>query len=135
VTDSADEPASDSEQSPASARAGETDESALSPAEQKGKTLAGEEFDPESVEFDPESVEPEIDDSLDRTDIDVDPETATLFWRLVLVFDVAMLALAVGGLLWVVEGRSELGMRVFALGLVTFGYGVYRLWTRDTADG
>jgi hypothetical protein len=37
-------------------------------------------------------------------------------------------------LLWYFEGRTVLGLQAFGLGLVAFGYGVYRLRTRDTDD-
>lgn len=57
---------------------------------------------------------------------DVDPEVSRTFWRLVIVFDAALLALAVGPMFIYFHGDWTTGGRLLALGATTFAYGVYR---------
>lgn len=57
---------------------------------------------------------------------DVDPEVSRTFWRLVVVFDVALLALAVGPMFIYFRGDWQTGGRLLLLGGVAFAYGVYR---------
>jgi hypothetical protein len=96
------------------------------------ESLPPEGFDHGAVGPDVPSVDgPEVE-TTDLDEVDPDPETARLFWRLVLVFDVALFALVAGPVLWYFEGRRALGLQVAALGVVTFTYGVYRLRTRET---
>ncbi|MCU4800213.1 hypothetical protein OB920_07510 [Halobacteria archaeon HArc-gm2] len=57
---------------------------------------------------------------------EVDPEIRNLFWRLVLVFNVAIAALALGPMLIYFRGALELGLQVTAGGALTFAYGVFR---------
>lgn len=55
-----------------------------------------------------------------------DPDVASLFWRLVLVFDVALLGLALGPVMIVVLGWWERGLLAFGLGVVLSAYGTYQ---------
>lgn len=66
------------------------------------------------------------------------PEIVQLFWKLVLVFNVAILALAVGPMLVVFEDRWNLGVQVFAAGVLAFAYGTaryYRFRAAGDEDG
>ena len=54
------------------------------------------------------------------------PEAVRLFPKLVVVFDVALIALALGPMLVVFQDRWELGVQVFAAGVLAFGYGTAR---------
>ena len=58
---------------------------------------------------------------------DVDPGLRTLFWKLVVLYKVGLLATSLGGLLFVFRG-STLGLRAFALGSVVLAYAVYRTY-------
>lgn len=105
----------------------------LDSADDRDESLPSEGFDYGDVGPEVPSVEtPDLDESPALEDVDVDPETASLFWRLVLVFDVALFALVAGPVLWYVAGRKRIGVQVTVLGVVAFAYGVYRLRTRET---
>lgn len=105
-------------------------------ADEDEATLPHEEFDGSSVGPDVPSIDvDDLDKSTRLEDVDADPQTAGLFWRLVLVFDVALFALVAGPALWYFDDRRTLGVRLTALGLIAFGYGVYKLRTRETGDG
>ncbi|MFC6756086.1 hypothetical protein ACFQER_04455 [Halomicroarcula sp. GCM10025894] len=49
-----------------------------------------------------------------------------LFWKLVVVFNIALLALSVGPMLYYFEGRVDLGIRVTLAGAIAFAYGYFR---------
>ncbi|WP_135363121.1 DUF7322 domain-containing protein [Halosimplex halophilum] len=74
-------------------------------------------------------------DESDAFDADVDPEVSRTFWRLVLVFDVALFSIAVGPMFVYFWGDWSVGGPLTALGAVTFGYGVreYRAFRRSRA--
>lgn len=57
---------------------------------------------------------------------DVDPRIRTHFWLVVAVFDVALLAIAVGLTLIFLDGNRWLGDKALVGGLLLFAYGVYR---------
>lgn len=59
-------------------------------------------------------------------DGDVHPRIRFHFWRLLLVFNVALLGLALGPVLVVFDGNRALGVPVFAGGVLLFAYGLYR---------
>ena len=63
---------------------------------------------------------------------DVDPEISRTFWRLVVVFDVALFAMAVGPMFIYFRGDWATGGPLIALGAVSFVYGVlvYRRFRR-----
>lgn len=77
----------------------------------------------------------EVDDA-DAFDADVDPEVSRTFWRLVVVFDVAFLALALGPMFIYFEGDWNVGGPLVALGVFSFLYGVreYRAFRRSRAS-
>ncbi|PSP34619.1 hypothetical protein BRC64_00135 [Halobacteriales archaeon QH_10_67_22] len=69
-----------------------------------------------------------------------DSETVRLFWRLVVVLDIAFLAVSVGVMFVYFERNWEFGLGLVAFGIAVFGYGVvrYRRYQADdtpTADG
>lgn len=87
--------------------------------------------DPEPPSIGPEVPEvdvPEVDipGSGDPVGGDVDVETAKGFWRLVLIFDVALLALALGPMFVYFEGDLRRGGTLVAFGALVFAYGVAR---------
>lgn len=66
---------------------------------------------------------------------EADPEITGLFWRLVLVFNVAIAALALGPMLVYFRGAWDQGLQITFLGAVTFAYGVVRYYRfRATQD-
>lgn len=66
---------------------------------------------------------------------DADPEIANLFWRLVLVSNVSVAALALGPMLIYFRGWWDLGVQVTALGVLAFAYGAFRYYRfRATQD-
>ncbi|MDS0277383.1 hypothetical protein NDI85_06230 [Halomicroarcula sp. S1AR25-4] len=81
-------------------------------------------FEPD--EFDPESLGPDVPKAPSPPDGSANSEVAGLFWKLVLVFNVALLGLSVGPMLVYFEGRVDLGIRVFLVGLLAFAYGTAR---------
>jgi len=92
----------------------------------------------EPAEFDPSSLGPDVPEAPSPPDGGADSEVAALFWKLVVVFNVALLALSVGPMLAYFEGRVDLGLRIFAVGAVAFGYGLVRYYQfardRDSGD-
>lgn len=81
-----------------------------------------EQYDPT---IDAEST-PEPSAEPDFGDVDVDDETARLFWYLVFVFNVSLLALAVGPMFVVFLDRWVLGGQITAAGAILSAYGYYR---------
>lgn len=79
--------------------------------------------EPEPGRFD---VEPEVPTAPDPTEADVDPGVARRFWALVLVFNAALLALALGAMFVVFEGNVSLGGQLLLAGLAALGFGLYR---------
>lgn len=55
---------------------------------------------------------------------DIDPETYSLFWRLVLVLDVAIFCVVVGPVYILLRGDWTVGGLLILLGLSSFGYAV-----------
>lgn len=87
----------------------------------------------EPEEFDPHDLGPPVPEAPDPTeeDIDVDPRLWRLFWGLVAVFNVALLALSLGVMIAVFDGKWVLGGQLVAVGLVFLIYGIYKYLTRD----
>lgn len=77
----------------------------------------------------PFDIEPEIPSPPDPTENDVDPELFRRFWALVVVFNVALLALSLGVMFAVFESNYTLGGQLVLGGLVVFGFGLYRYRT------
>jgi hypothetical protein len=80
----------------------------------------------EPEEFDPSSLGPDVPEAPNPPDGTGDNEVAALFWKLVVVFNVALLALSLGPMLAYFEGRVEFGLQVFLAGVILFGYGTFR---------
>lgn len=81
----------------------------------------------EPDEFDPESLGPDVPSPPDSGSPD-NPEAVELFAKLVVVFNAAVLALAVGPMFIVFQGRWELGLQIFFVGVLIFAYGTYRYY-------
>ena len=97
--------------------------------------------DPEPPSIGPEAPEVDIPEveipgSGDPVGGDVDVDTAKGFWRLVLVFDVALLALALGPMFIYFEGDVRRGGMLVAFGVLVFAYGVarYREFRAESDD-
>ena len=80
--------------------------------------------EPEEDQFDitpdiPEAPSPE----------DADPQLQMRFWSLVVVFNIALLALSVGAMFVVFEENVELGGQLFLGGVIVGAYGLYRYRT------
>ena len=54
------------------------------------------------------------------------PRVQLLFWALVVVFNLAVLAVGVGLVLILFDGNLTLGGQILLVGLVLLGYGIYR---------
>jgi len=72
----------------------------------------------------PSTHEPADSGDAEAVDADVDPEVSRVFWRLVLVFDVAFLALALGLMFIYFRGDVGTGGPTIALGAIALLYGV-----------
>lgn len=77
----------------------------------------------EPDEFDPDSLGPDVPSPPEPG---TNSEIITLFWKLVLVFNVALLGLSVGVMFIVFDGRWGLGLDLILVGAVLFAYGAFR---------
>lgn len=81
--------------------------------------------------------ERELAPSVDVPDeSDADPRLQRQFWLLVLVFNVALMALSVGAMLAVFRGQWDTGGSLVGAGTVLTAYGFYkyRVYSRADAD-
>jgi hypothetical protein len=87
-------------------------------------------------ETDAENLGPEIPTAPEPGD--GDSEIVGLFWKLVVVFNAAVLALSVGPMIGFFLGDWDLGLQVFAVGALAFAYGTVRYYQfrrdRDESD-
>ena len=81
----------------------------------------------EPEEFDPESLGPDVPSPPDAGAPD-NPQAVELFTKLVVVFNAAVLALAVGPMFIVFQGQTELGLQIFLVGVLIFAYGTFRYY-------
>lgn len=58
---------------------------------------------------------------------DASPEVRVAFWSLVVLFNLAILAIAVGAMLVGFRGRLTAGGGLLLAGALAFGVGIYRL--------
>ncbi|WP_181686478.1 DUF7322 domain-containing protein [Halorhabdus salina] len=58
----------------------------------------------------------------------LDGAVAALFWRLVLVFNVALFGVTVGPMMLYFRGNLRIGGGLLAVGLLFAGYGFARYW-------
>jgi len=72
----------------------------------------------------PSTYEPGDSGDIEAVDADIDPTVSRVFWRLVLVFDVAFLAMALGLMFVYFRGDWTTGGPAIALGATAFVYGV-----------
>jgi hypothetical protein len=80
-------------------------------------------------------AERELAPSVDVPDeSDADPQLQRQFWLLVLVFNVALMAVSVGAMLAVFRGQWDTGTSLVAGGLVLAVYGVYKYRVYARAD-
>ncbi|WP_324663109.1 DUF7322 domain-containing protein [Haloarcula sediminis] len=90
----------------------------------------------EPEEFDPSSLGPDVPEPPDGAG---NSEVASVFWKLVLVFNVALLALSLGPMFAYFRGNVGLGLQLTAAGAILFAYGYYRyrqfVRERDADEG
>jgi len=91
------------------------------PNESSGVLSEKSQYEP--AEFDPESLGPDVPSPSGG---DYQGDTTGLFVKLVIVFNVALMALSLGPMLAYFEGQVDLGVRIFLVGLIAFGYGTFR---------
>ena len=84
--------------------------------------------DLEPEEFDPDSLGPDPPDIAANAE-NADPETARLFWALVMVFNLALLGLSVGAMFIIFLGDWTVGGQLMLGGGILFTYGYYRYRT------
>ncbi|WP_335999561.1 DUF7322 domain-containing protein [Halorientalis halophila] len=99
-------------------------------APEPGSPEAVGEPDPEA-DFGPDVPEvdvPEVDipEPPDPSDSDVPEDLLRSFWKLVAIFNVALLAVSLGPMLAVFRGEWVNGGLVFAVGVAFFAYGYAR---------
>lgn len=80
----------------------------------------------------PDTPAVEIPEPPDPSEADVSADLVRTFWRLVIIFNIAVFALGVGPMLVFFWGEWERGGLVFVLGLATFVYG-YASYKRATS--
>ena len=107
--------------------------------DEDGEGALGEKSPHEPDEFDPASLGPGIPEAPEPPDGAANSEVPSLFWKLVAVFNIALLGLSVGPMLAYFDGRVDLGLRVTLVGAVAFGYGYFRyrrfVKQRDSDEG
>jgi len=90
-----------------------------------------EKYDP-TIEGDAEPGEQHIPDP---SEVDIPADTARLFWYLVVVFNVSLVALSIGVMMMLFLDETLLGGQITLVGAILFGYGYYRYrsYQRETA--
>ena len=90
-------------------------------------------FEPD--EFDPSSLGPDIPEPPEGG---ASNEVTALFWKLVVVFNIALLALSLGPMFAYFRGNVDLGLQLTAAGAILFAYGYFRyqrfVRRRDSED-
>lgn len=108
---------------------GEEDDGLLGDAERFESSLGPDVPHVDVPEVDIPSVPGAAEAGTDEADVgafdgDVDPEVSRTFWRLVVVFDVAFLAMSLGPMFVFFRGDWDTGGPLFVLGAAAFVYGV-----------
>ncbi|MFW6435454.1 MAG: DUF7322 domain-containing protein [Halovenus sp.] len=90
---------------------------------------SGEKSPHEPEEFDPDSLGPDIPEPPDPSSVaeEVDTEVQGLFWGLVLVANVALMAASLGVMFAVFEGQWVFGSQLVLAGTILGGYVYYRV--------
>lgn len=91
--------------------------------------------DPENRWDDPAEGLVDVPKAPTPGDTDVPGKLALTFWGLVLVFNVAVLAVSLGLLFYFIAGRAELGGSLLFVGGILGLYGGFRYWTSPYRDG
>ncbi|ADJ15818.1 DUF7322 domain-containing protein [Halalkalicoccus jeotgali] len=66
---------------------------------------------------------------------DVPKDLLSAFWKLVVLFNVGLLATSLGAMFVLFEGRLGLGGGLLAVGLLALARGLYSYWTLDLEEG
>lgn len=92
---------------------------------------SGEKSPHEPEEFDPNSLGPDIPEAPDPTPqaSDIDPGTRGLFWGLVLVANVALMAASLGVMFALFRDQWVFGGQLTLVGVILGGYVYYRVTT------
>jgi|AntRauTorcE11898_2_1112593.scaffolds.fasta_scaffold33982_3 hypothetical protein len=90
---------------------------------------SGEKSPHEPEEFDPNSLGPDIPEAPDPTSraSDIDAETRGLFWVLVLVANVALMAASLGVMFAIFRDQWVFGGQLTLVGVILGGYVYYRV--------
>jgi hypothetical protein len=67
----------------------------------------------------------------DTSDVDVPPEVARMFWRVVIAANIGVLAMSLGLMVIYFRGQWRLGGSAIALGLGTLAYGYLIYWRQQ----
>ncbi|MBX0286090.1 DUF7322 domain-containing protein [Haloarcula salinisoli] len=94
--------------------------------DEDGEGVLSEKSPYEPDEFDPSSLGPDVPEAPDPPEGAANTEVTALFWKLVVVFNIALLALSVGPMLAYFEGQVDLGIRVTVVGAIMAAYGLFR---------
>ena len=94
--------------------------------DEDGEGVVSEKSLYEPDEFDPSSLGPDVPEAPEPPEGAANSELTSLFWKPVVVFNIALLALSVGPMLAYFEGRVDLGIRITLVGAIAFAYGVFR---------
>ena len=100
---------------------------------------SGDPWPDEPDEFDPSNLGPEIPSAPDPStgEVDASPELLRAFWAAVLFANVGLLGVSLGPMLIFLDGRTDLGLSVFLVGVVglLFCYRQYHGYmNRDDRD-
>lgn len=92
-----------------------------------GSDADEERWPDEPEEFDPETLGPDVPSPPGPGEAS-NAEAIELFVKLVVVFNIAVLALALGPMFVIFRGRTEFGLQLFLLGVLAFAYGTFRYY-------
>jgi hypothetical protein len=67
----------------------------------------------------------------DTSEVDVPPEVARMFWRIVIVVNIGVLAVSLGLMIIYFRGQWPIGGSAIALGLGTLAYGYLIYWRQQ----
>jgi len=94
--------------------------------DEDGEGVLSEKSPYEPDEFDPSSLGPDVPEAPDPPDGAANSEVTSLFWQLVVVFNIALLGLSLGPMFAYFEGDLDLGLQLTAGGAILFAYGYFR---------
>ncbi|MDS0257934.1 hypothetical protein NDI56_00765 [Haloarcula sp. S1CR25-12] len=94
--------------------------------DEDGEGVLSEKSPFEPDEFDPSSLGPDVPEAPSPPEGAANNDVTALFWKLVVVFNVALLALSVGPMIAYFEGDVDLGVRITLVGAIAAAYGYFR---------